>query len=177
MSEQINEVELPPGALELENADYEKFCLEYIKTNSVAEAGRVVGWAKRQNSHKIYLRPEVQERIKYLKSEMLAELGLDTFYVLKNLKSVAERCMQAEEVLDREGNPVFIQGPDGEYAPQYKFDQAGANKSLELIGKHVGMFNDKVEHTGKNGGPIQTVNTTITLDEFKKAREDILNDY
>ena len=87
---------------------------------------------------------------------MLAELGLDTFYVLKNLKSVAERCMQAEEVLDREGNPVFIQGPDGEYAPQYKFDQAGATKSLELIGKHVGMFNDKVkhEHTGADGKPI-----------------------
>jgi len=153
MSEQINEVELPPGALELENADYEKFCLEYIKTNSVAEAGRVVGWAKRQNSHKIYLRPEVQERIKYLKSEMLAELGLDTFYVLKNLKSVVERCMQAEVVVDREGSPIVQVDEEGNLAAIYKFEHSGANKALELIGKHVGMFNDKVkhEHTGVNG--------------------------
>jgi phage terminase small subunit len=28
---------------------------------------------------------------------------------------------------------------------------------LKLIGKHVGIFPDKVEHTGKDGGPIETV--------------------
>lgn len=29
-------------------------------------------------------------------------------------------------------------------------------KALELLGKHVGMFTDKVELTGKDGGPIAT---------------------
>lgn len=29
-------------------------------------------------------------------------------------------------------------------------------KALELLGKHVGMFTDKVELTGKGGGPITT---------------------
>lgn len=29
-------------------------------------------------------------------------------------------------------------------------------KALELLGKHLGMFSDKVELTGKDGGPIET---------------------
>ena len=28
---------------------------------------------------------------------------------------------------------------------------------LKLMGRHVGLFADRVEHTGKNGGPIETV--------------------
>lgn len=28
-------------------------------------------------------------------------------------------------------------------------------KALELIGRHLGMYTDKLEHTGKNGGPLQ----------------------
>ena len=32
---------------------------------------------------------------------------------------------------------------------EYKFDSAGANRATELLGKHLGMFVDKVEHSGK----------------------------
>jgi phage terminase small subunit len=56
-------------------------------------------------------------------------------YVLDNLRSVVERCMQAEAVLDREGQPT------GEFT----FNAAGANKGLELLGKHLGMFVNKIE--------------------------------
>ena len=28
-------------------------------------------------------------------------------------------------------------------------------RALELLGKHLGMFKDSVEHTGPNGAPIQ----------------------
>ncbi len=40
------------------------------------------------------------------------------------------------------------------------FNAAGANRALELIGKHAGMFVDRFEHTGKEGGPIATSNVT-----------------
>lgn len=36
-------------------------------------------------------------------------------------------------------------------------------KSLELIGKHFKLFTDKVESTGKDGGPIQHEITKIEL--------------
>ena len=66
-------------------------------------------------------------------------------YVLTSLKSVADRCMQAEAILDREGKPTG----------EYKFDSSGANRSLELLGKNLKLFTDKTEVAGANGGPME----------------------
>lgn len=38
-------------------------------------------------------------------------------------------------------------------------------KALELLGRHVGMFTDKVELTGKDGGPIATKTERDLTDE------------
>jgi hypothetical protein len=54
-------------------------------------------------------------------------------------------------VTDREGNEL------GEY--QYQGNVA--NRSLELLGKHLGLFIDKVEHTGKEGGAIEVRDLTV----------------
>ena len=139
------------GSEPLERKNHEEFCHHFIRTRSIKEAGEAVGIPSRQNANVVHKRPDVQTRIKFLRQEILEELGLDTYYVLKGLKSVAERCMQGEQVTDRDGSPVFIQGPDEQYSALYKFEHAGANKALELIGKHVGMFSDKLEITGANG--------------------------
>jgi hypothetical protein len=45
--------------------------------------------------------------------------------------------MQTELVLDRAGNR----------AGKYTFNAGGANKALELLGKHLGLFKEKVEVT------------------------------
>lgn len=36
-------------------------------------------------------------------------------------------------------------------------DWGAALKGRELLGKHLRLFTEKVEHTGANGGPIQVV--------------------
>ncbi|KAF5289319.1 hypothetical protein FQR65_LT20848 [Abscondita terminalis] len=61
-----------------------------------------------------------------------------------------------EQILDKDGMPVFICGGDDEYAAAYKFEHTGALKANELMMKHLGMLSDKVkhEHTGADGGPI-----------------------
>ena len=66
-------------------------------------------------------------------------------WVLDRLKEVAERCMEATHVRDRSGKIV-----DGEWT----FDSAGANRSLELLGKHLRMWVDRAEVTGANGEPL-----------------------
>src|SRR5690606_27443672 len=49
-------------------------------------------------------------------------------------------------------------------------------KNLELLGKHVGVqaFRDRVEHTGKNGGPVEIA--ALTKEEYKQARQEMLAD-
>ena len=41
-------------------------------------------------------------------------------------------------------------------------EMAASNKALELLGKHIGMFSDRVEHSGPGGGPVQhSIEVTI----------------
>ena len=144
----MEEIELPKGSEPLANQQHENLAQAYVETANKKKAGEKAGYADKSNAFRAILRPDVQERIKFLQEERAEELGIDAYYVLKNLKSIAERCMQGEPVTDRDGSPVFIQGSDEQYTALYKFDQAGANKSLEMIGKHLGMFKEEVKLTG-----------------------------
>jgi len=121
-----------PGAEPLVDDRHELFCHEYLIDLSIKNAAARAGFSERsarQHGWVVFNRPEVKERIAFLREERNRELGLDSYYVLKNLKSIAERCMQAEEVMI-----------DGEPSGEFKFEHSGANKALELIGKHIGMF-------------------------------------
>lgn len=153
MEEQIK------GAEPLENERHEKFCQELLASPqfSITEAGKAAGYKHRQNSWDVYKIPKVQERIKYLKSMLMEELGVDQLYVVRNLRNIAERCMQAHPVLDRAGNPVLILDEEGELKAAYKFDSAGAIKATELLGKHTGMFKEKIEHEHSGSVSLKVV--------------------
>ena len=71
-------------------------------------------------------------------------------YVLRGLKTVAERCLQSAMVVNKRGDPVLCETPDGNMAVAYQFDAPGANRSLELLGKEIGMFVERKEQ-GKPG--------------------------
>ena len=66
---------------------------------------------------------------------------VDAEYVVRNLREVAERCMQKRPVLNMKGEQVV----DEEGNAKWTFDSKGANRALELLGKHIGMFTDKVD--------------------------------
>jgi phage terminase small subunit len=59
-------------------------------------------------------------------------------WVIAQLREVVERCMEPEPVLDRAGNPTG----------GFTFNPTAANRALELIGKHLGMFKDKPDGKG-----------------------------
>lgn len=78
-------------------------------------------------------KPHVKARINALRQEIteraVEKASVDRAWVLSRLMKVADRCMQAEPVMK-----------NGENTGEYKFDSAGANRSLELLGKELGMF-------------------------------------
>lgn len=87
-------------------------------------------------------------RLNELKNKVAQKNIITAEWVLNNLKVIAERCMQSE--------PITVNGmPTGEF----KFDSSGANKSLELLGKHLKLFTEKVESIN--------VNTNIDIDYDK----------
>jgi phage terminase small subunit len=80
-------------------------------------------------------KPDIAAAIHAAQTERTERTKVDQNWVVRRLQSIVERCMRTEAVLDGEGNPT------GEYT----FNAAGANKALELLGKHLGIFKEKVE--------------------------------
>lgn len=116
----------------------EMFCREYIIDLNATRAAIRAGYSEataRSQGNRLLTNVDVQERIQSLKVERESKLEINALWVLKQAVKVHERCMQAE--------PVLV---DGEPSGEFKFEHAGANKALEIIGKHVSVqaFADKV---------------------------------
>jgi len=64
---------------------------------------------------------------------------------------------------------VSGRGAAGREVRRVKIKLADKKGYLELIGKHLGMFTQRHEHTGKDGGPIET--NDIGLSNIERAQE------
>lgn len=112
---------------------------------------------------------EVQSRIGELKEqvrELAAEdFKIDAAWVLQQAVKVHDRCMQSAKVTTRSGEPVL----DDDGNPIYAFEHTGANKSLEIIGKHIDVqaFNENLSiKTGAETTPWGEVKASVDkLDE------------
>ncbi len=133
-------------------AKQEAFCEEYMidlnATQACIRAGYKEDNAKQMGTENLS-KPAIADKIAELKAERSNRTLVDADYVINGLLEVHKRCLQAE--------PVMVRGEEGmEESGEFKFEHSGANKSLELLGKHLGLFVDKKEISGPNGGPIQT---------------------
>lgn len=118
-----------------------RFVEEYLLDLNAAEAARRAGYSKRtanQKGYELRQMPKIQEAIiaaKKARSER-TEAGQD--WIIERLVENVQRAMQLEPVIDREGKPT------GEHV----YQGSVANKALELLGRHEGMFTDHIKLSG-----------------------------
>lgn len=128
----------------------EMFCREYLIDLNATQAAIRAGYSEKTANRiatENLSKPVIQKRVAELKQERIERTDIDADWVLKSAKRVFERCMQDEPILTASGDPVMVKTGSGELACAYKFDSSGANKSLELIGKHVDVqaFKERLE--------------------------------
>lgn len=138
----MEDIDLPKGSEPLANQQHENLAQAYVETASKKKAGEKAGYTDKSNAFRAILRPDVQERIKFLQEERADELGLDSYYVLSKLKENLEASMSGAEP-----------------------NRAAANKAIEMLGKHLGMFVGKIEHSGT----IEIQSLSDLMDELSKG--------
>lgn len=121
-------------------AKQQKFCEEYLKDFNGARAYKVAypnvkSHVARINASRLLSKANIKAYIKEEKQKLTEKAELTTEWIIKSVKSVAERCMQAEPVLDKEGNATG----------EFRFEASGANKALELLGRYKGIWIDKLD--------------------------------
>lgn len=137
----------------------EAFCLEYLVDLNGTQAAIRAGYSKKTAEaagSRLLRNVKVTARIQQLRNEQQKRVEVTADYVLTTIIDTIERCKQAEPVTDKKGEIVKIEDPEtGEMTAQYKYDAAAVLKGSELLGKHLAMWTEKREVTGKDGGPIQ----------------------
>lgn len=124
--------------------------------------------------HKLLKHPKVAAALTAAQGARAKQAGINTAYVLERLQAVAEKAEGLRPVKrsvrskdEKTGKVAYVE------IEITVFEPAAANAAYGLIGKHLGMFTEKVEHTGKDGKPIETINRYETMDPAElRARID-----
>jgi phage terminase small subunit len=108
------------------------FIAEYLVDLNASRAALAAGyspktapWIGQQNLHKLSIKAAIEKA----HAEKIANAGITAEYVLKSLHEVAEYTKTPRPRYNKDGDVI------GE-----SIDSAGATRSLELLGKHLGVF-------------------------------------
>ena len=154
-------------------ARHEKFCQEYIIDLNGTRAARDAGFAKksaRVSACRLLTKANIQKRIQQLKKDRSERTGITQDMVLKELAAVGFSDFKHYGQINKDGGVEFypfedIEGEktraiksmkevDGAQSHSMSLKLHDKIKPLELLGKHLGMFPERHEHSGEVKVPL-----------------------
>lgn len=133
------------------------FCEEYVKDYNGTQAAIRAGYKESNaasQASRLLKKAEILEQIKNNQKELVEKSCLTEDKIISKLESVLDRCTTAIPVMEWNYE-------EHDYVPtgEYQFDSKGALKAIELLGKHLGMFdkNNSSRSESKDDGFMQAL--------------------
>lgn len=160
----------------------ELFCQEYLIDLNATRAAKAAGYSEK-SAHDIgsenLRKPEIQARLSELRGNLMDKLEISKERVVTELARLA--LFDVRKLYHNDGSPKSLADLDDDTAAAIvgldvalignsevgqgtvlKYKMADKKGALESIGKHLGMFVDRVEHSGPEGGPIEVSSSIDT---------------
>ena len=138
-----------------------KFCHEYMIDFNASQAYIRAGYSKngaKVSACKLLTNTNLQFFLAGLIQKQAKKAEITVSEIIQKLKIVVDRCMQKIQVFDKKGEPTG----------EWKFDSVGAVRSLELLGKHLAMFTDKLQVKDED------LHITVTLQNAGDAKNTLV---
>lgn len=136
-----------PGDPSKLNPRQQQFVREYIIDLNATQAAIRAGYSEksaRAVASRLLTDANISTAVEQAKAARAEKTGISQDYVLDVINQTIQRCLQAEPVRDKEGNPTG----------EYKFDASAVLKGAELLGRHLGTWNDKLKLQGDADNPL-----------------------
>jgi phage terminase small subunit len=143
------------------NEKQKRFADEYLKDLNGKQAAIRSGYSPKTaevQASRLLSNAKVQAYLETKQKRIEEKTSVTVEWIIEQLKCVYEKAMQAVPVMDHRGEPTG----------EYKFEANAANRSLELLGKHIGMFTDRLQLGGKDGKPIELDIVDVRARLFEK---------
>ena len=165
------------------NLKQEQFCREYLVDMNATQAAIRAGYSKKtagSQAHDLLKKPEIESELSRLMQERSERTGITADRVLQEIAKLA--FLDPRKLFNDDGFPRLVHELDDDTAAAIagldvaqignsemgvgsvlKYKLADKKGSLELLGKHLKLFTDKVDHDVKGGLSI-VIETAIPRD-------------
>lgn len=135
------------------------FCREYVKDYNGTQAAIRAGYSEKTAAVKasqLLKNKDILNTIKQFQKELVESSCLTEEKVIAKVEEILDRCMSAEPVMEWNYEEHRYE-PTGEY----QFDSKGALKAIEMLGKHLGMFDKKEKKSAEGNDNTKEFATLI----------------